>query len=192
MTVLDAVVMVVVLYALFLGRQALQRRRERSWLPPALTGARLRFSEKTFLAARPRAMVARVDRVYETERGDFVLVDFKRRRTTRALPADVVELSAQRVALQASGHRCVSMTAFVAVVDPITHRVTPVEVRLEAEREIYVRQVRYVALLEGQLSPRGATSPAVCRGCGHRRVCPQRIARVGAPDPGEQSVAQAV
>ena len=70
------------------------------WMPEALKGHTLAYSERTFRSGDDRPVVARVDRAYRAGNGLIVLVELKTRQADRVHLSDIIELSAQRVALE--------------------------------------------------------------------------------------------
>lgn len=178
MNLFNVVLVLVVIAAWILWRSwkaAVAQREEQDWLPARLRGAKLTFSEKKFLVGGPYPLVARLDRAYLTCDGETVLVDFKRRSTRRAFESDIVEISAQRVAMLANGTQRVSLRAYVVIVDPRTEGRTPIPIELEHEDQIRARQRRFIAVREGKIAPRPAASARVCRRCGHRSYCDQVV-----------------
>jgi hypothetical protein len=73
--------------------------RKWGWVPRELWDAELAYAEKLFKAPGPVVLTARVDRAYSKRDGAIVLVELKTRRRLQSYPSDVIELSAQRVAL---------------------------------------------------------------------------------------------
>jgi hypothetical protein len=144
---------------------------DREWLPKELHGAELVWSEKSFGADRPVALSARIDRAYRLPGGELVLVEFKRRDQRRVHLPDVVELSAQRYALQHAGH-FVSQRAYVVVILPDGTRTLAIPAELQDAAEVELRTTRLQALIELRLAPRGAGRASVCMSCGHRAACP--------------------
>ena len=94
--------------------------RERAWLPEELKGARLEFAERLFRTARPFGLFAKVDRAYGRADGILVLTELKRRFHIRAYQSDVVELSAQKLAIERGAKRRVAVDGFVVVEHPAT------------------------------------------------------------------------
>ena len=78
------------------SRAALAERMSR---PRALRDATLIYMEKQFRISNPVGLVAKLDRAYRMPSGMIVLVEFKTRRLDRPLLSDVIQLSAQRMAL---------------------------------------------------------------------------------------------
>lgn len=148
------------------------RADERDWLPPQLRTAILAFSERQFFTTQPFPLVAVVDRAYRTTDGGIVLVDFKRRPRRTVYQSDIVEISAQRLAMLGGGVSNVSERAFVVIVDPETEGKASIEVRLEDADALVRRRNRVEAIARGSAAPLGAAHPAVCRQCGHRPYCP--------------------
>lgn len=88
---------------------------ERAWLPRELLVAELVYAEQLFRATGPVALVARVDRVYRQPNGVMTLSELKTRHANRIYFSDVIELSAQRMALAAHTRLPVARRAYVLV-----------------------------------------------------------------------------
>ena len=105
------------------------RRRSQhtnSWLPKELGDASLAYVERTFRSGGSRPIVARVDRAYRSPRRVITLVELKTRAEDRVYPSDVIELSAQRLALSAETGEAVAPVAFVVVEGRVpAHGVSP-------------------------------------------------------------------
>lgn len=112
-------VMVIAAVAILLSlavRSALRRaHRADRWIPEELGEASLAYVERTFRSEGPRPVVARVDRAYRSPRGLITLVELKTRGEDRVYASDVIELSAQRLALASETGEGVAPFAFVVV-----------------------------------------------------------------------------
>jgi len=125
-------------------------------------------------------MVARVDRGYRSA-GRVVLAELKTRRLAKVYPSDILELSAQRVALEAAAGEQVSDTAYVLVLEPGGRR-TVHPVRLLSREEVTHIAQRRQAILAGATEPRPARSDALCRRCSYLKRCrPELAARYDEP-----------
>jgi len=82
-------------------------------LPAELRGARLVYAERLFRSTGAVSISARVDRVYRNAAGILVLVELKTRQANRRHDSDVIELSAQRVALMGQTGELVAKHAYV-------------------------------------------------------------------------------
>lgn len=150
---------------------------ERASRPKPLAHAELVFMEALFRTREPLRLVVKVDRVYRLPDGTLVLVELKTSWRDRPYLTDVIQLSAQRLAIEAQTGEVVAPYAFVSVLRPgrlgrlRSHRVSLLDadavVRLHRRRE---------AVLAMQVRPVYATSDAVCRGCALRSKC-DRFAR---------------
>ena len=69
-------------------------------LPRELRKARLLFAERLFTATGQVTISARVDRAYRVASGAIVLLELKTRDIDRLYWSDVIELSAQRAAVE--------------------------------------------------------------------------------------------
>lgn len=118
---LSAVAAVAVLAAVLVlrwRRAAAAKGAERAFRPPALRDATLAHMEKLFRVRSPVSLVARVDRAYRRPDGELVLVELKTRRSDRAYATDVIQLSAQKMALEGQTGQHVADHGFVTVQRP--------------------------------------------------------------------------
>lgn len=147
-------------------------RFERAMMPAELATARLVMSEKEMRINRPARFVARVDQVFQTKAGQLVLLESKRRKSSRVFDSDVIELSVQSVVLSRRGYR-IAPHGYVRTVvrgRPSYHRV-----RLYSEDVVLMLRERYLDLLGGAVVPEGPRSIAMCRGCAHASRCEVRM-----------------
>lgn len=81
-----------------------------AWLPMELRDAALVYTERVFRARPPVPIAAKLDRGYRNADGVIILVERKTRRLSCSYLSDIIELSAQRVAVQAqTGNRLPTM-----------------------------------------------------------------------------------
>lgn len=173
-----AILVLILLAALALQilRRARLRRQEKTWLPPELAGATLAYAEQEFRIEQPFPLVARVDRGYLAG-GMIYLLELKTRRAPRVYPSDIIELSAQKLALGASGQR-VSDTGYVLIQEPGTRRFQITRVRLMDAQRIAALARRRKALLFGDTPPEAARHAGLCRKCAYLAECPSpRVGR---------------
>src|SRR5947208_3214515 len=97
------------------------RTSEEKWRPQELQHARLAFAEKTFKKWWPIRLIARVDRGYWLNR-ELHLAEFKTRARAVAYSSDVIELSAERLAIEKSTGDRVSVIGYVLVQNPLGKR----------------------------------------------------------------------
>lgn len=166
------IALVVVLSALFfrivLRRSA--RRSEASWLPRELRHADLEFAEKTFSANGPRPIVARIDRGYRT--GNTIhLAEFKTRAVLRAYRSDIIELSAQKVAVEDATGYAVSDVGYVLISDLAGGRRRVEMVKLLGRDEVMALAARRQQILNGSAQPCYADNGGLCRKCAYRQEC---------------------
>ena len=160
---------------------ALARRRshasraalaERTSRPRALRDATLIYMEKQFRISNPVGLVAKLDRAYRMPSGMIVLVEFKTRRLDRPLLSDVVQLSAQRVAVMGQTGETVASYAYVMIKTrswralPIAHRVN-----LMSHEQVVALVRRREGILAGRVLPRGPSSLKTCDACSFRGSC---------------------
>lgn len=138
-------------------------------LPGALKNHSLAYSERTFRSGGDRQVVARVDRAYRGRDGVITLVELKTRRTDRAHLSDIIELSAQRVALEGETGEPVARIGWVVVESAAqrrAHRVT-----LMSPRAVWALASRRDALLAGIELPHYPSTRGVCTSCAYRGRC---------------------
>jgi CRISPR-associated exonuclease Cas4 len=153
------------------GRGFIDRQEHNRWLPMELQGATIAFAEKEFKARSPFPVGAVVDRAYRLSSGLLVLMELKRRERVKSFPSDVVELSVQRLAIEASGGGTVAPHAYVVCESPTTHIKTPIRVALLTKDEIIQLRDRHVALKTGRAIPMKVDHPAICKICGYLAEC---------------------
>lgn len=166
-------VVVIAAVAILLGtavRSAWRRaHRADRWMPEGLGEARLAYVERTFRSKGPRPVVARVDRAYRSPRGLITLVELKTRAEDRVYASDVIEISAQRLALSSETGERVVPFAFV-VVESDSGRISK-RVKLMSTDQVRKLVDRRNDLLEGRLVPRAPAHARLCGKCAHRKRC---------------------
>ena len=158
-------------------RRQWHRFRERAWLPEELKGAKLEFAERLFRTARPFGLFAKLDRAYRRTDGLLVLTELKRRFHAQAYRSDVVELSAQKLAIERGAGRRVAIAGFVVIEHPATGRRTPISVSLLEEQELMALRQRYERLLLGEAIPDKANDARLCRSCAYVDRCKPTVLR---------------
>lgn len=163
---------IVLAIVLHLVRRAGAREMELASRPDALAGARLLFMERQFQIRKPIALIARIDRAYRGADGSIVLVELKTRWKNRAYATDVIQLSAQKMAVEGQTGLRVAERAFVTVQTPrksATHRSHKVE--LMEPSEVVALYRRREGVIAGRIAPRYANSARACKGCAFRSRC---------------------
>ena len=162
---------------------ALRRRRaeladcmERASRPSDLKDAELIYLEKRFDVSEPVRLSTRLDRAYRMPSGLVVLLELKTRSVNRAFPSDVIQLSAQRLALERRTREIVAQHGYVVAQTPDGAREAH-RVRLVSGQAVVALVRRREAILAGRISPRPAASVGVCRTCAYRSICPDRLGR---------------
>jgi hypothetical protein len=141
-------------------------------MPGELKDHTLAYSERTFRSGGDRQVVARVDRAYRGLNGLLTLVELKTRNANRFHLSDVIELSAQRVALAGQTGEPVARIGWVVVESSAgrtAHRVT-----LMSAPAVWELASRRDALLGGTESPSYPATRGLCASCAHRRRCRTR------------------
>jgi hypothetical protein len=147
------------------------RRAHRAdrWIPEELGEASLVYVERTFRTKGPRPVVARVDRAYRSPGGLITLVELKTRAEDRVYASDVIEISAQRLALSSETGEVVVPFAFV-VVESKSGR-TSKQVKLMSPDQVRKLADRRHDLLEGRLVPSDPAHVRLCGKCAYRDRC---------------------
>jgi CRISPR/Cas system-associated exonuclease Cas4 (RecB family) len=152
------------------GRRA--AAAERCQRPARLRDAELVFVEKQFRSSGRWPVVARVDRVYRMPSGILVLVELKTRPRPVVTQSDVIQLSAQRVAIEDVVGGTVADEAYVLVPRRRHGRsLLPLPVKLLTRREVEDIARRRNALLGELVTPRWPASEQVCSLCAFRQRC---------------------
>lgn len=159
---------------LFLLRGILRFRRidlEKAWLPTELQNAALVYTEQVFRARSPVSVVAKLDRGYRNADDVIILVELKTRRVNRPYLSDVIELSAQRLAVHAQTGECVANYGYVVVQQTGSKRKTAHRVDLLSVEEVVALATRRQAILAGAVVPQYACSESLCARCAFVREC---------------------
>jgi CRISPR-associated exonuclease Cas4 len=170
--------------ALALGMIVAMRRRraaradrvERASRPSDLKDAELIYLEKRFDVSDPVRLSARLDRAYRMPSGLVVLVELKTRSVSRAFPSDVIQLSAQKLALERQTREVVAHHGYVVTQMPDGARGAH-RVQLISGEAVVALVRRREAILAGRINPRSVASVGVCRNCAYRSICPDRLDR---------------
>ncbi|QNP48658.1 PD-(D/E)XK nuclease family protein [Diaphorobacter aerolatus] len=145
---------------------------ERASRPRELANAELIYMEKLFRIEEPIRLVAKVDRVYRLSRGSLVLVELKTRSSNRAYPSDIIQLSAQKAAVEHQTGEAVEPVGFVTVLDPTSgRRRQSHQVQLLDEGQLIEVAQRRRAILERRTDPAYAHSVRACAGCAFHGRC---------------------
>lgn len=152
--------------------------RERSRMPTELVTAQLVTSERTFFRKGPRAFYAKVDQGFRTTDNRLVLVETKNR--TRVTTSDIVQLTAQAIAIQSEVGNKLGRVAGYAYVRLQLAGGKPVYRRhgLYAVETIDQLVDTYHALRERRRYPLARPHPSRCGSCAFNISC--RRARVQA------------
>ena len=145
---------------------------ERDSRPEALLDAELLYVEKVLRVSRPASLVARVDRAYRTPSGVVVLVELKSRWFNRPFLTEVIQLSAQKLALEGQLRQRVARHGYVVVKTPSKagHH-TAHRVELMSRADVLALIKRREDILANRVVPRYAESPGICRNCAFRSEC---------------------
>ena len=145
---------------------------ERASRPDALRDAELVYMERLFWTSKPVGVVAKIDRVYRMPSGLLVLVELKTRWANQPSLSDVIQLSAQRVAVMGQTHQAVASYAYVMVKAP-TGRGLPIahRVRLMTDEHVDALVRRREEILAGRILPGRPQSRKTCLSCAFRGQC---------------------
>ena len=154
------------------SRAALDIEVERASRPEALADADLIYVEKRFSVVSPLGLIAKVDRGYRMRDGTIVLVEFQTRWVDQIFMSDVIQLSAQRMAVRGQTRRAVAPHGYVVVKTRSRNtRRTTHRVELMSEDEVAALARRREDILGGRIAPQYSNSPKMCRRCGFRSQC---------------------
>lgn len=137
--------------------------------------ARLVYAEEPFVIDDPIALSVRVDRAYDDGEHLFLL-EFKVRESRRAYPSDVIELSAQRVAVAHATKRPVSTAAYVLIMHPHSGRWDLCAVRLHSEAYVVELAKARRDLFDGTRTPQCAPFTKSCKRCEYAVECEKHFA----------------
>lgn len=157
-------------------RAARADRMEWAGNPSELRDAELRYLEKRFDVSEPVRLSTKLDRAYRMPSGVVVLLELKTRSVSRVFPSDVIQLSAQRLALERKTRHVVAHHGYVVTQTPDGAREAH-RVRLVSEEAVVALVRRREAILAGWINPRPAASIGVCRTCAYRSICPDHLGR---------------
>lgn len=162
---------------------ALRRRRaaraggmERASRPSDLRDAKLLYLEKRFDMSEPVRLSTKLDRAYRMPSGLVVLLELKTRNVNRVFPSDVIQLSAQRLALERGTRQVVAHYGYVVAQTPDGAREAH-RVQLVSGEAVIALVRRREAILAGRINPRPAASVRMCSICAYRSICPDRLSR---------------
>jgi len=152
-------------------RERQAKGAERRSRPAALRDAELIHIEKTFRTTSPVPIAAKLDHAYRLPSGPLVLAELKTRWNGRSNFSDVIQLSAQRVALSVATGQTVAAEAFVLIARPgqrwpVAHRVDLLSVD-----QVVALVRRREAILADRISPRYAAETGHCRRCAFKFEC---------------------
>ena len=147
-------------------------RAERALRPAALRDAELVYMEKLFRISTPVGLVAKLDRAYRLPSGLLVLVEFKTRWSNQPFLSDVIQLSAQRMAVMGQTGQSVASYGYVMVKAP-TRQALPIPhlVKLMTDEQVVALVRRREDFLAGQVLPRWPLSRKTCLTCAFRAQC---------------------
>lgn len=131
---------------------------------------RLVFAEKTFSINQPINLTARLDQAYHDGIA-MTLVEFKTRYTEQIYTSDIIELSAQRLAVHYSTGERVYDFGYIVLQHPMTRRRTTFKVFLLSQEDVIGIAERQRLLIGRALVPRHASDPGCCRRCEYKSEC---------------------
>ena len=145
---------------------------ERASRPDALRDAELVYMERLFRISTPVGLVAKLDRAYRLPSGLLVLVELKTRWINQPCLSDVIQLSAQRVAVMGQTRQAVASYAYVMVKVP-TRQALPIahRVNLMTDQQLVALVRRREGILAGRILPRWPVSLKTCDTCAFRGEC---------------------
>lgn len=147
-------------------------RTERASRPAALRDAELVYMERLFRVSTPVGLMAKLDRAYRLPSGVIVLVEFKTRWSNQPCLSDVIQLSAQRMAVMGQTGQAVASHAYVMVKTQAGRSLPTAHcVELMSDDQVIALIRRRGDLLAGRLLPRRPLSLRTCDTCSFRGRC---------------------
>jgi hypothetical protein len=168
-----ALIAVALLVLIFCGRRIRFAISERSWRPAELRDAKLVCSEQIFRAEGTVPLVAKIDRGYRDAKGAIILVELKTRKVNRPYPSDIIELSAQRLAVQMQTGERVASYGYVLIQQIGRKSKVPHRVKLLSNEEVIAIARRREGLLSGIVEAGYACSQGLCKRCAFKKECKQ-------------------
>lgn len=133
------------------------------------------YAERLFRATGPvLSITARIDRAYRNTAGELVLLELKTRRASRVYPSDIIELSAQRVAVMAQTRQPVAGHGYVLTERPDGREGGCHWVELMAPADVFALALalrRESLLVGGTEIEHVSGSMAICRRCAFFQKC---------------------
>ena len=171
MSVLAWIIVVVALLQLRAWRRRRAARAERVSRPRELRDAELMYMEKRFRTRRPIHLVAQLDRAYRAPDGALVLVELKTRWGGPQI-TDVIQLSAQRMAIEGHTGQRVASHAFVTIERPGVNRLLRWHrVQLLDDGQLIDLAHRRTEILDGRAVAHYAGKVEACHRCPYRSEC---------------------
>ena len=171
MSVLAWIIVVVALLQLRAWRRRRAARAERVSRPRELRDAELMYMEKRFRTRRPIHLVAQLDRAYRAPDGALVLVELKTRWGGPQI-SDVIQLSAQRMAIKGHTGQRVASHAFVTIERPGVNRLLRWHrVQLLDDAQLVDLAHRRTEILDGRAVAHYAGKVEACHRCPYRSEC---------------------
>jgi CRISPR/Cas system-associated exonuclease Cas4 (RecB family) len=147
------------------------RHGDEKWLPRELRNAELVYAETLFRSGGDVPITAKCDRAYRTRKGVIVLVELKTRGTDKTYASDVIELSAQRFAIQAQNGESVAEYGYVLVLGSNRRKLNLHRVQLLSNTDVIALAKRREEILCGNAIPEPACSKKMCSNCSFKRNC---------------------
>lgn len=145
---------------------------EQTSRPPALRDAEVVYMERLFRTSTPVGVVAKIDRAYRLPSGLLVLVELKTRWINQPCLSDVIQLSAQRMAVMGQTGQAVASHAYVMVKTQAGRSLPTAHcVDLMSDDQVIALIRRRDDLLAGRLLPRRPLSLRTCDTCSFRGRC---------------------
>jgi hypothetical protein len=163
------VVVFLVLAVWILHRRFVSRRED--WLPRELRNTELVYAEKLFRSGGDVPIIAKCDRGYRKRDGVMVMVELKTRKLNRVYPSDIIELSAQRYAIQMQTGEEVADYGYVLIQRAPTEGKHRHRVKLLSHDVVEVLAIRRHAILNGEAVGKYAKSKGLCRHCSFASEC---------------------
>ncbi|RZI42170.1 hypothetical protein EGT07_13170 [Herbaspirillum sp. HC18] len=145
--------------------------KEDAWRPQELRDAEIAYAEKMFRSNGPVSVVAKVDRAYRHRNGLITLVELKTRQVDRIYLSDIIELSAQRFALEVQMREAVAPHGYVLVQQEGHGKKKSHRVRLMTHAEVITLVARREAVVSRETEARYTLWSRLCCHCAFREKC---------------------
>lgn len=132
--------------------------------------------EKLLRISTPVGLLAKLDRAYRLPSGLLVMVELKTRWSKQLFLSDVIQLSAQRLAVMGQTGQSVASYGYVMVKAPTRRALLKAHrVQLMSGEQVVALVRRREDIFAGRVLPLRARSRKTCLSCAFRGQCDRRF-----------------